>query len=57
MHYSAVVMPGFRTLMENTEVEFDLEPSGKGFLALQVRPCAVPVLNAQCNEGPMDDAV
>lgn len=43
--------------MENTEVEFDLEPSGKGFLALQVRPCAVPVLNAQCNEGPMDDAV
>ena len=42
VHFSAIVMAGFRTLKENTQVQFDLEPTGKGFMASQVRLCAQP---------------
>ncbi|MBC7701770.1 cold shock domain-containing protein [Aquabacterium sp.] len=38
VHFSAIDMEGFRTLKENSEVEFELAPSDKGLLAQQVRP-------------------
>lgn len=40
VHFSAIAMPGFRTLEKNSFVEFELGPSGKGHLATQVRPRA-----------------
>jgi len=30
VHYSAIQMPGRKTLREGDEVEFDIEPSDKG---------------------------
>ncbi len=37
-HYSAIEMPGFKTLKEEQEVEFEVEESPKGLLAVKVTP-------------------
>ena len=37
-HYSAINMPGFKTLREEQEVEFEVEESPKGLQAVDVTP-------------------
>ena len=37
-HYSAIEMPGFKTLKEEQEVEFEVEESPKGLQAINVTP-------------------
>ncbi len=37
-HYSAIEMPGFKTLREEQEVEFEIEESPKGLQAVNVTP-------------------
>lgn len=37
-HYSAIEMPGFKTLREAQEVEFEIEESPKGLQAVNVIP-------------------
>jgi len=37
-HYSAIEMPGFKTLQEQQEVEFEVEESPKGLQAINVTP-------------------
>lgn len=37
-HYSAIEMPGFKTLQEEQEVEFEIEESPKGLQAVNVKP-------------------
>lgn len=37
-HYSAIEMPGFKTLREDQEVEFEIEESPKGLQAVNVTP-------------------
>ena len=37
VHYSAIDMPGFKTLEENSRVEFDITQGGKGPQADKVR--------------------
>lgn len=37
-HYSAIEMPGFKTLKEEQEVEFEVEESPKGLQAVNVTP-------------------
>jgi CspA family cold shock protein len=38
VHHSAIQMKGYRTLIENQPVEFDLEVSAKGLIAINVVP-------------------
>lgn len=37
-HYSAIQMPGFKTLREAQEVEFEVEEGPKGLQAVNVMP-------------------
>lgn len=37
VHFSAIVMDGFKTLAEGEEVEFELKPTDKGFQASNVQ--------------------
>lgn len=43
VHFSAIVMAGFKTLEENAEVEFELATTSKGYMARMVRPCGEPI--------------
>ncbi len=38
VHYTAIMMSGFRMLEEGQPVEFELEEGPKGLLAREVRP-------------------
>lgn len=38
VHYSAIQMPGFKTLREGQRVEFAVEQGRKGLQAVDVRP-------------------
>lgn len=37
VHYSAIQMPGFKTLQEGQRVEFSVEPGRKGLQAIDVQ--------------------
>jgi len=42
-HFSAIVMEGFRTLKQGTEVEFELVDGPKGKMAQNITPVDTPV--------------
>ncbi len=42
VHYSAIQMPGFKTLQEGQRVEFSVEPGRKGLQAVNVQPVEPP---------------
>jgi CspA family cold shock protein len=41
VHYSKIVMDGFKNLKEKEEVEFDLEEGEKGYQATNVRKASL----------------
>lgn len=54
VHFSVIVMAGYKTLEENAEVEFELTTTRKGYMARLVRPCdeALPTIVEQVSCDP-----
>lgn len=46
VHFSAIVMPGFRTLAPDMGVEFELARSDKGYMAQMVRPVGQQIVES-----------
>ncbi|CAH0356110.1 cold-shock protein [Aquabacterium sp. CECT 9606] len=39
VHFTAITMEGFKTLRENCLVQFELQPTDRGFMATAVQLC------------------